>query len=211
MEPHRRIELRSPVWRTGASPQCLQGTVPPLRVERRTSRVSTERSCRTELRRHAGGFSSTASRRRECPPHLPQAGSLAVGKQRLELRPPGPRPGALTLTRHPVRRGLRISQQCPHQLSRVFKVPEDPVARLTEKTPTEFATASEFRWASPVVVVDGQSFGDATHRAAATLPCKERRVVLFGNPVPLEPLPEREVAVVGRVLVLVIPGQRAGV
>jgi len=28
-EPHRRIELRSPLWRSGASPQCLQGGMNP--------------------------------------------------------------------------------------------------------------------------------------------------------------------------------------
>jgi hypothetical protein len=32
-EPHRGVEPRSPVWKTGASPQCLQGTVPPAGIE----------------------------------------------------------------------------------------------------------------------------------------------------------------------------------
>lgn len=57
LEAHRRIELRSPAWKAGTSPQCLQAVVPPARVERATSRFSDGRSYHPELRRRgrAGG------------------------------------------------------------------------------------------------------------------------------------------------------------
>lgn len=43
------------------------------------------------------------------PSHLPRPGGLTVGRQGLEPRPPGPKPGALTLTPHPAD---RLAESC---------------------------------------------------------------------------------------------------
>ena len=75
-EPHRGIEPRSPVWRTGVI------AVRP--VGHGGSSLN-----RTGIFRASTGCSAV-----ELKSHL-------VGKQGIEPRLPGPRPGALTITRHP--------------------------------------------------------------------------------------------------------------
>jgi hypothetical protein len=104
-EPHAGIEPAFSAWKADTLAVVLVRqliTRATARSRTWTFRVSAGRSFQLSY----GGKMSEAGAGNRNPEYLslsrPRGYSRLVGKQGLEPRPPGPGPGALTLTRHPV-------------------------------------------------------------------------------------------------------------